>query len=86
MPRRARQKMRAGEKGIFIFIAVLVIGMMAYRAMHVADLDEERDLGIPFYSDAPPELAHAAESLYKRQGCPDCHSLWMVRNMMLCIL
>ena len=82
MPRRAQQNMRAGEKGILAFIAVLVVGMMIYRGTHVSDLDEERDLGIPFYSDAPPKLAHAAEDLYKRQGCSDCHTLWMVRNML----
>jgi sulfur-oxidizing protein SoxX len=82
MPRRALQNMRAGEKGILAFIAVLVIGMMVYRAANISSLDKERDLGIPFYSDAPPKLAHEAELLYKRQGCEECHSLWMVRNMM----
>ena len=56
--------------------------MMVYRGAHVGDLDKQKDLGIPFYSDAPPKLAHAAEILYKKQGCQDCHSLWMVRNMM----
>jgi sulfur-oxidizing protein SoxX len=73
--------MRAGEKGILAFIAVLVIGMIAYRSMHTVPIDD-RDQGIPFYTTASPELKHKAEVLYKRLGCADCHSLWMVRNML----
>ena len=73
--------MRAGEKGILAIIAVIVIGMMGYRAMNLTDPDK-RDPGIPFYSTATPELKHDAGTLYSRLGCSDCHSLWMVRNMM----
>lgn len=74
--------MRAGEKGILALIGVLVVGMMGYRAMNVTHLDSERDLKIPFYTTASPKLRHEAEQLYKRNNCSDCHSLWMVRNML----
>ena len=73
--------MRAGEKGILAFIVVLVVGMIAYRSMHTVPV-ADRDQGIPFYTTAAPELKHKAEALYKRLGCADCHSLWMVRNML----
>jgi sulfur-oxidizing protein SoxX len=73
--------MRAGEKGILAFIAVLVVGTMAYRALHLVKGDDP-DPGIPFYSAATPELKRQGESLYKRLNCSDCHSLWMVRNML----
>lgn len=73
------KNLRAGEKGILIFIAILVIGLMGYRALHVV---EEKDPGIPFFTTASPELKHQAEAVYKRLECSKCHSLWMVRNMM----
>lgn len=72
--------MRAGEKGILIFIAILVIGMMGYRVLR--GVVDEKDPGIPFYTTANPELKHKAERLYKRLECSNCHTLWMVRNMM----
>lgn len=74
------KNMRAGEKGILIFIAVLVIGMMGYRGLMA--VKGEKDPGIPFYTTASPELKHRAEALYKTLECSKCHSLWMVRNMM----
>ena len=74
--------MRAGEKGILALIVVLVVGMMIYRAMNVPKLDKEKDLEIPFFTTASPELKHDAETLYNQQGCDHCHSLWMNRNMM----
>jgi len=74
------KNLRAGEKGILIFIAILVIGMMGYQAMR--GIVGEKDPGIPFYTTATPELKHQAESLYKRLGCSECHALWMVRSMM----
>src|SRR3569833_3896912 len=74
------KNLRAGEKGILIFIAILVIGMMGYQAMR--GIVGEKDPGIPFYTTATPELKHQAESLYIRLGCSECHALWMVRSMM----
>jgi len=74
--------MRAGEKGIIATMVVLVAGMMIYRAVNVPKLDSEKDLEIPFYTTASPELKHDAEVLYNEQGCDQCHSLWMNRNMM----
>ena len=59
--------MRAGEIGILAFIAVLVVGMIAYRSMHTVPV-ADRDQGIPFYTTAAPELKHKAEALYKRLG------------------
>lgn len=73
--------MRAGEKAILAFIAVMVVGMIGYRAMQPGSVTD-RDQGIPFYSTAAPALRHKAEVIYKRLGCSDCHSLWMVRNML----
>lgn len=72
--------MRAGEKGILIFIAVLIIGMMGYKVLR--GVVDEKDPGIPFYTSASPELKRQAEALYKKLECSQCHSLWMVRNMM----
>ena len=74
------KNMRAGEKGILIFIAVLVIGMMGYKVLR--NVVDEKDPGIPFYTSASPELKRQAEALYKKLECSQCHSLWMVRNMM----
>jgi hypothetical protein len=74
--------MRAGEKGILGLIGVVVVGMMAYRAVNVTHLDNERDLEIPFYTTASADLKRDGEILYKRHNCSDCHSLWMVRNML----
>lgn len=74
------KNLRAGEKGILIFITVLVISMMGYRM--IRGVVEEKDPGVPFYTTASPELKRQAELLYKRLGCSECHALWMVRNMM----
>jgi len=75
-----QKNMRAGEKGILIFIAVLVVGTMVYKGFRNAV--DEKDPGVPFYTTASPELKHGAEVLYKRLECSNCHTLWMVRNMM----
>lgn len=73
--------MKAGEKWTLIIMAVLVVGMMSYRAAHVYFLDEP-DPGIPFYSTASNEVRHRAGELYNKLKCSECHSLWTVRNMM----
>ncbi len=71
--------MRSGEKNIYIVIAVLVIGMISYRGYQEIT---DPDLGIPFYTTASPELKQTADKIYKDNKCSDCHSLWMIRNMM----
>ena len=73
------KNLRAGEKGILIFIVVLVVGLMGYRAIRAMS---DKDPGVPFYTTATPELKRQAETLYKQLGCSKCHALWMVRNMM----
>lgn len=72
--------MRVGEKNILIIMAVVAVGMMAYRGYQVATAPP--DPGIPFYTTASPELKRHAELVYRDNNCSDCHSLWTVRNMM----
>src|SRR3569623_464943 len=68
-----QKNMRAGEKGILIFIAVLVVGTMVYKGFRNAV--DEKDPGVPFYTTASPELKHGAEVLYKRLECSNCHTM-----------
>ncbi len=72
--------MRAGEKGILILIGVIVVGLMGYRAFKLTV--DEADPGIPFYTTASHDEKRRAELIYKRNGCENCHSLWLVRDMM----
>lgn len=71
--------MRAGERNIYILIAILVIVIAAYRGIHQI---RNPDPGIPFYTTASPELKKRAEALHKEHDCLRCHSLWLVRNWM----
>lgn len=71
--------MRAGERNIYILIAILVIAVAAYRGFQQS---RDPDPGIPFYTTATPELKRQAEAIHKEQACLRCHSLWLVRNWM----
>ncbi len=71
--------MKRGERNIYITIAVLVVVMVVYRGYQEI---ENPDPGIPFYTTASQELQQKADKIYKANKCSDCHTLWMVRNMM----
>jgi hypothetical protein len=64
--------MRKGEKGIFIIMALVVVGGVAYKWMS-ADQTESQNEGIPFYSDAQPQLQKRAATLMRALNCRDCH-------------
>lgn len=67
--------MRKGEKGIFIAMGVsvaILIGVKAY--MHSGD--SEPDPGIPYYTNASPELTANAARVMKDGDCKGCHTLW----------
>jgi L-cysteine S-thiosulfotransferase len=69
--------MRTGERNIYIAIAVLVVGFATFKGMLETG---EPDPGIPFYTTLPRDAQVAAESIYKRHDCSNCHTLWLVRN------
>lgn len=71
--------MRVGERNIYIIIAVLVVGVAAYKGIQEL---RNPDRGIPFYTTASTELQLEGEAIYQNNGCSDCHKLWMVRNWM----
>ena len=71
--------MRAGERNIYILIAIIVIALATYRGIQQA---KDPDPGIPFYTTASTELKKRAEVLHKEHDCLRCHSLWLVRNWM----
>lgn len=71
--------MRAGERNIYILIAVLVVALGAWRVIEQA---RNPDPGIPFYTTASAELKRSAEALHRQHGCLDCHTLWLVRDWM----
>ncbi len=73
--------MRRGEKGVLIFIAVVVVLMMAWNAWRLEGRSEQ-DSEIPFYSDASPELRTAGSMIYRKYQCKRCHSLWTVKDIM----
>ncbi|KAF0190649.1 MAG: hypothetical protein FD165_2551 [Gammaproteobacteria bacterium] len=72
--------MRTGEKRIIAVIIALPLLAIGYQLLTFPQ--READPGIPFYLTASPEIKQQAELIYARNKCSDCHSLWMVRNMM----
>lgn len=70
--------MRAGERNIYIIMAVLVVGLATYKV--VKDYSAGPDQGIPFYTTMSREMQVQAEAIVKRNDCSDCHTLWLVRN------
>ena len=64
--------MKKGEKGIFIVMAIAVIGGIAYKSLSVPETTEP-DKGIPYYSSASPELEKQASTLMRELNCRDCH-------------
>jgi hypothetical protein len=64
--------MRKGEKGILIVMAVAIIGGIAYKFQSAPE-NTEPDQGIPFYSDAAPEVEKQASTLMRELNCRDCH-------------
>lgn len=73
--------MKRGEKITLGVIIVSVLGMGGYN-LASREADKEPDKGIPFHSTAPSELAQEAMSIYKRNDCKDCHTLWTERDML----
>lgn len=69
--------MRTGERNIYILIAVLVVGLATFKGMQQSG---EPDPGIPFYTTSSRGDQIAAEAIYKRNDCENCHTLWLVRN------
>jgi len=73
--------MRKGEKGIFIFIGVAIALVISIRAW-LGHFDVSKDQGIPYYTTASHELAQKALSIYKKNKCKSCHTLWSNRDIM----
>lgn len=73
--------MRRGEKGILIAIGVIVAGFAMINAYRHSQV-EGPDRGIPFYTDATPELNERGAQLLRTHECRDCHTLWGIRNIM----
>jgi L-cysteine S-thiosulfotransferase len=71
--------MRRGEKVILAIIAGTVL-ILAVR--NLVEDEPSKDKGIPYYSTASAQLSREASSLYEKNNCSDCHSLWTVRNML----
>ena len=71
--------MKRGEKGIYALMALAVLATGAYSAFSSRGAAPDR--GIPYYSDAPAELAREAMDIYRDAGCKSCHSLWTVRDL-----
>ncbi len=73
--------MKAGEKIVFIVIAIVVTGFMGRNLWRLNTI-QEVDKGIPYYSTASATLERAAMDVYRQQNCKSCHSLWTVRDLM----
>ena len=73
--------MKAGEKIVFIVIAIVVTGFMGRNLWRLNTI-QEVDKGIPYYSSASATLERAAMDVYRQQNCKSCHSLWTVRDLM----
>lgn len=73
--------MRKGEKGILLAILVITGAFMAYKTWQISNTEGE-DPGIPFYNDAPAEVASRASALYHKYKCRECHILWSTREPM----
>lgn len=75
------QKLRKGEKGILGITAFIVLALMA-RNFWTIETEKTKDKGIPYYTTAPASLSQEAMSIYQRNDCSECHSLWAVRNIL----
>jgi len=74
--------MKAGEKIVFVVIAIVVAGLMGRNLWRLNTI-QEVDKGIPYYSTASATpLERAAMDVYRQQNCKSCHSLWTVRDLM----
>ena len=70
--------MRRGEKGVLLFIALVVAAGVA-RPLLQGEQKHDRD--IPFYSTATPGATRNAMLVYRKHGCKQCHSLWTLSDM-----
>jgi len=73
--------MKVGEKNILIGVVLFVTVVMVYRTVVISQ-DENKDLGIPFYSTASKQVQNDALLAMKKLNCRDCHTLWTQRNIM----
>lgn len=73
--------MKPGEKNILIGVVLFVTVVMIYRTIVISQ-DENKDLGIPFYSTASRQVQNDALLAMKKLNCRDCHTLWTQRNIM----
>jgi sulfur-oxidizing protein SoxX len=73
--------MKRGEKGILAAIAAAVLATAGFNGWRYY-ADQAPDKGIPYYSDAPQDMARNAMAVYAQVGCKSCHSLWTVRDLM----
>ena len=71
--------MRRGEKGVLLFIVLVVVAGVA-RPLIQGEGEHDRD--IPFYSTATGEETRDAMVVYRKQGCKQCHTLWTLRDVM----
>jgi hypothetical protein len=74
--------MRKGEKGILIGIGVFAILAMSGKAILMQKQKDPHAGKIPFYSDAPKELATQAATLVRKHNCRGCHVYWGKRDIM----
>lgn len=73
--------MKRGEMAVLGAVVILVVISLVLNIVR-NEHNTQPDLGIPYYSTAPAEVARAAMDVYREQGCKGCHSLWTVRNML----
>ena len=73
--------MKRGEVVTLAVIAFAVLFSAVY-SYYINSNKNGVDRGIPFYSTADNELARQASSLYQKNDCKSCHSLWTVRDLM----
>jgi len=73
--------MKKGEKGVLIFIAMVVLAMMIWNSEKLSK-SSNQDKEIPFYSDASMDVKQAGSAIYRRYQCKRCHSLWTVKDIM----
>jgi len=74
--------LRRGEKGIYILIGAVVIGLGVNNYIHLQRHPLSQDPGIPFYTTAGHKLEREATALIGRESCRKCHTLWAVRNLL----
>jgi L-cysteine S-thiosulfotransferase len=70
---------RRGERIILWSVAAVLAAGLARALMLKSGA---RDREIPFYSEAPSELARPAMDLYREYRCKDCHSLFTLRDLL----